>query len=355
MTVGKMRHRWVWVMFMTSYICGVKCFLVTPAAFTALTAPSARSSQVQLPLRQRRAARLILMADLSVVVKSVTASPMSNGCLEQLCSQALGFVTCDVSGGPKQSQSDAVASLQNQPLAMSYYAVGSSVADGATLIVPCGSGVKQGQTVSVQPSLAAPVPTDWNKEQAGLFPALCIIFLQNLQLAGISDLSVFKGKTVVVTGGLGPAASLALQLVVAAGGKVVATGAAGDAGKLKSLGAHRVIDYKKNSFFDDVADIFMIIDGLGADFGNEKTGLTRNKVSYVSVMHPAVALVVREGLWNGGRALQRHLSGQDKSCEFQASEEAMQVCDVVYIYTHTCKYTYMHIFTYIHTYVHIYI
>ena len=59
----------------------------------------------------------------------------------------------------------------------------------------------------------------------------------------------------VVTGALGPAASLALQLLVAAGATVVATGTGSDGAKLKALGAQRIIDYKKESFFDEVPNV----------------------------------------------------------------------------------------------------
>ena len=82
-----------------------------------------------------------------------------------------------------------------------------------------------------------------------------------------------------------------------------------------------MIDYKKESFFEVVPDIFLVVDGLGD--GQESAGLRKQGVKYVSVMHPAVALVVREGLWSGGRALSRHVSGEDDSCVFEASEEAM--------------------------------
>jgi len=71
----------------------------------------------------------------------------------------------------------------------------------------------------------------------------------------------------------------------------------------------------------EVPDVFLVVDGLGS--GDERAGLSRADVKYASVMHPAVALVVREGLWNGGRALQRHMSGEDKACVFEASQEAM--------------------------------
>jgi len=261
----------------------------------------------------RRASALRMAGDLNVQVQSVTSSPMnSNNCVQDVCNQALGFVTCKVTGGKQLL-------LQEAPLANSYYAVGS--ADGVNVIVPCKTPVEKGSTITVPTNLAIPVPSGWSNEQAGLFPPLCILFLQNMMLEGVDGLSTLKGKTVVVTGGLGPAASVAMQLAAASGAYVVATGTGGDTQKLMALGAHQVIDYKKEAFYEVVPDIYMVIDGLGD--GQDATGLRKQNVKYVSVMHPAVALVVREGLWNGGRALQRHMSGEDEACVFEASEEAM--------------------------------
>jgi len=132
----------------------------------------------------------------------------ANNCVDDLCQQALGFVTCSVTGGKQLV-------LEGEPLADSYFAVGKT--EESTVIVPCPPGTKKGATLTVNSNLAVPVPSTWNPAQMGLFPALCLLFLENLQLADIERLSELKDKTVVVIGGLGPAGSLALQLVAAAG------------------------------------------------------------------------------------------------------------------------------------------
>ena len=281
---------------------------VTPANIATSmvsTRPGSVASRVALhapPLQRqvhaaRRAARgqLRMSGDLSVVVQSVTSAPLSsNNCVKDICSTALGFVTCKVTGGDKLV-------LNTQPLASSFFAVGT--AQGSDVIVPCGSDARKGQTLSVASNLAVPVPAGWSKDQAGLFPALCILFLQGLQGAGIGSLSQLSGKTVLVTGGLGPAASLALQLCAAAGARVVATGSESERSRLEEMGAGVVIDYRKDSFWDklqaDGVQLFLVIDGLGAGGGTELSALEKAKVKYVSAMHPAVALVVREGLWTG--------------------------------------------------------
>ena len=279
---------------------------------------TSQQPQRRLPALRCQMQRLRMAGEVSIVVDSVTSSPMGSGnCVQDVCNQALGFVTCKVTGGDKLV-------LSEQPLASSYYAVGEIEGAGESVIVPCNGPVDKGSTLSVASSLAVSIPEGWNRDQAGLFPALCILFLQNLQKAGIPDLSSLRGKTVVVTGGLGPAASLALQLCVAAGAYVVATGSGRDGDKLRALGAQLIIDYKRESFSEALnGDIFVVVDGLGSGSGAEETALGKMDIKYVSVMHPAVALVVRDGLWSGGQALQRHMSGKDDACVFEASEEAM--------------------------------
>jgi thiol-disulfide isomerase/thioredoxin len=281
-----------------------------PGLFPALRSQR-EGKRVRAWARPRTAPRMA--GELSVSVQSVTSAPMATDNCKDVCQQALGFVTCKVSGGTK-----LVMGAQ-EPLANSYYAVGASA--GGKVIVPCPAGTEVGATLSVPGNLAVPVPGGWKNEEAGLFPALCIPFLENLQSAGIS-LSELAGKSVVVIGGQGPAGSVALQLASAAGARVVATGSGWGAEKsLRALGAQQVVDYKRDSFLELVQDIFLVIDALGV--GDEEAALRKLGIQYVSVMHPAVALVVREGLWSGGQQLQRHASGKADACQFEPSEEAM--------------------------------
>ena len=230
---------------LATYVCGVNGWVLPLNVGAGLL-----QRTPGLRLHHRRPVSLSMAGDVTVQVQSVTSSPMSsNSCVQDVCNQALGFVTCKVTGGQQLV-------LQEEPLANSYYAVGS--ADGANFIVPCSSAVEKGSTLAVPSSLAVPVPSGWTDEQAGLFPALCILFLQNLMLEGIDGLSSLKGKTVVVTGGLGPAASLALQLAAASGARVVATGSGGDSQKLIVLGAQQVKMHLhmmgKNDNVADIAD-----------------------------------------------------------------------------------------------------
>jgi len=82
-----------------------------------------------------------MVGELSVAVQSVTSSPMSTGnCVDEMCAQALGFVTCKVTGGKQLL-------LAEEPLANSYYAVGT--ADGGSVVVPCDDTVQKGQTMTV--------------------------------------------------------------------------------------------------------------------------------------------------------------------------------------------------------------
>ncbi|MGH9678733.1 MAG: NADP-dependent oxidoreductase, partial [Candidatus Acidiferrales bacterium] len=76
---------------------------------------------------------------------------------------------------------------------------------------------------------------------------------------------VTVGQTVLIHGAAGNVGAYAVQLAKQAGLHVVATAASADLGYVRSLGAERVVDYKKQRFEDSLNGVDVVLDTIGGD------------------------------------------------------------------------------------------
>eukprot|EP00960_Hanusia_phi_P026006 746009-Hanusia_phi.AAC.2 len=179
-------------------------------------------------------------------------------------------------------------------------------------------GVKERQEIEIDSTFAILKPSSFTNTQASLFPSLACLILQALWKCGIVNSSVLKGKRVVVTGGSSPVGSLAIQYFKALGSHVIA--ASDKAGEEKRIGADEFIDYKRNSFYDELPDLFLVVDALGSST-EEELALRRAGILYASIMNPLVAMVTREGALKGGLEVYKFSRGEQTPCEWRLSEE----------------------------------
>lgn len=126
---------------------------------------------------------------------------------------------------------------------------------------PSGGGFQD--YVVVHSILASPIPDSLSYAEASVFP-LCVstaawgLFQEDflgLQYPSIPPKPT--GKTIVVWGGSSAVGSNAIQLAVAGGYEVFATGSTKNTEYLKKLGASKVFDYKSESV---IADIVAAVD-----------------------------------------------------------------------------------------------
>ncbi|MCH5676890.1 NADP-dependent oxidoreductase [Streptomyces gilvus] len=94
------------------------------------------------------------------------------------------------------------------------------------------------------------------------------------------------GDTVLVHGAAGGVGSMAVQIAVALGGKVIATAAGQDAEFVRALGAERVIDYTAQPFEDAVADVGVVFDAVGGDTQARSWHVLRSGGTLVSIVSP---------------------------------------------------------------------
>ena len=96
------------------------------------------------------------------------------------------------------------------------------------------------------------------------------------------------GMRVLIHGGAGALGSIAVQLAAHRGAHVMATASGDDAELVKSLGAHEVIDYRKQRFEDLVKDADVVLDTLGGPTQEASWGvLKKDGILVSSVMPPS--------------------------------------------------------------------
>ncbi|WP_405921871.1 NADP-dependent oxidoreductase [Streptomyces sp. NBC_00122] len=106
-------------------------------------------------------------------------------------------------------------------------------------------------------------PASLDHVQAAALPLAALTAWQALvDTAGVS-----AGQRVLVHAAAGGVGHLAVQIAKARGAYVIGTASAGKHDLLRGLGADEVIDYRTTDFEDAVADVDVVIDAIGGDYG----------------------------------------------------------------------------------------
>lgn len=106
---------------------------------------------------------------------------------------------------------------------------------------------------------AARKPATLSMVEAASMPLVALTAWQAL----VERAQVGPGTRVLIHGGSGGFGSLAIQLARHLGAHVVTTASAAHVDWLRTIGAHDVIDYRTQDFEAEVADIDVVIDGIG--------------------------------------------------------------------------------------------
>jgi NADPH:quinone reductase-like Zn-dependent oxidoreductase len=101
-----------------------------------------------------------------------------------------------------------------------------------------------------------------------------------------------EGQTILIQGAGGAVGSLATQLVLEAGARVIANAGGHDAEYLRLLGVDQVIDYKTESFDEMLCDIDAVMDLVGGDTLARSFGITRRGGTIVTALGPLDDAVV---------------------------------------------------------------
>jgi NADPH:quinone reductase-like Zn-dependent oxidoreductase len=116
--------------------------------------------------------------------------------------------------------------------------------------------------VVVNPAEVAKKPPNLSFEEAASVPVAAQTAWQGIFVHGHLE----KGQTILIHGGAGAVGSYAVQLASNAGATVTATASGDDEAYLESIGASRVIDYRKEQFEEVVREkVDVVLDLVGGD------------------------------------------------------------------------------------------
>ena len=141
--------------------------------------------------------------------------------------------------------------------------IGSAVAAWAPGDAVFGGGMgTYAEYLAVKPAGIARKPSNLSFEEAASAPVASQTAWQGVFTHGHLE----KGQAILIHGGAGAVGAYAVQLASHAGTTVIATASGGDEAYLKSIGASRVIDYRKEQFEKVLQDkVDVVFDLIGGD------------------------------------------------------------------------------------------
>ena len=130
--------------------------------------------------------------------------------------------------------------------------------------------------------MMAPKPKTLNFLEAASVPVVTVTAWQML----FEYAHVTAGQTVLIHGTAGNVGAYAVQLAKLAGLHVVATAASADLDYVRSLGAERVVDYKKERFEESLTGLDVVLDTVGGDTQQRSLRVLKPGGILVSVVSP---------------------------------------------------------------------
>jgi NADPH:quinone reductase-like Zn-dependent oxidoreductase len=125
-----------------------------------------------------------------------------------------------------------------------------------------GTGGAYAEYLAVKAAAIARKPSNLSFEEAASVPVAAQTAWQALFTHGHLE----KGQTILIHGGAGAAGAYAVQLASHAGATVIATAGGDDEAYLTSIGASRVIDYRKTRFEEVLPEkVDVVFDLVGGD------------------------------------------------------------------------------------------
>jgi NADPH:quinone reductase-like Zn-dependent oxidoreductase len=134
-----------------------------------------------------------------------------------------------------------------------------------------------------------PKPENLSFEQAAAVPVAALTAWKALEDAGVQ-----KGQTIAVLGAAGGVGMFAVQFARLKGAKVIGTASAANSAYVKSLGADRVVDYKKDAGESGIKDVDVVIDAVGGEALDNAYGFLRKGGTLVTVAGQASAEKAKE-------------------------------------------------------------
>jgi NADPH:quinone reductase-like Zn-dependent oxidoreductase len=163
--------------------------------------------------------------------------------------------------------------------------IGSDVAEyapGDAVFGVSGLGA-YAEYLAIKPATTAKKPTNLSFEEAASVPVACDTAWQGLFTYGHLE----KGQTILIHGGAGAVGAYAVQLASHEGANVIATASGDDEAYVTSLGASRVIDYRKLRFENVLREkMDVVFDLVGGDTQQRSFLVLKEGGHLVSAVQP---------------------------------------------------------------------
>ncbi|MFJ9543694.1 NADP-dependent oxidoreductase [Streptomyces sp. NPDC101225] len=135
--------------------------------------------------------------------------------------------------------------------------------------------------VAVEARNLAPLPADVDHTVAAALPISGLTAWQGL----FDHARIMSGQTVLIHGAAGGVGSIALQLALEAGARVIGTGRAADRETVLALGAHAFLDLEAGRL-DEAGEVDVVFDVIGGDVLDRSAGLVRAGGTLVTIAQP---------------------------------------------------------------------
>ena len=146
-----------------------------------------------------------------------------------------------------------------------------------------GTGGAYAEYLAIKPAVIARKPANLSFEEAASVPVASQTAWHGLFTHGHLE----KGQTILIHGGAGAVGAYAVQLASHAGATVIATASGDDEAYVKSIGASRVIDYRKERFEKVLREkVDVVFDLAGGDIQTRSFLVLKEGGHLVSAVQP---------------------------------------------------------------------
>ncbi|MFC5204667.1 NADP-dependent oxidoreductase [Streptomyces kaempferi] len=135
--------------------------------------------------------------------------------------------------------------------------------------------------VAVEARNLAPLPADVDHTVAAALPISGLTAWQGL----FDHAGIMTGQSVLIHGAAGAVGSIAVQLALDVGARVIGTGRSADQSTVLALGAHTFLDLEAGRL-EDVGEVDVVFDVIGGDILDRSTALVRAGGTLVTIAQP---------------------------------------------------------------------
>ncbi|MFJ7153666.1 NADP-dependent oxidoreductase [Streptomyces sp. NPDC101118] len=148
-------------------------------------------------------------------------------------------------------------------------------------------------------------PASLTHQQAAALPLAALTAWQALNdTAGLRS-----GQRVLVHAAAGGVGHFAVQIAKALGAYVIGTASAGKHDFVRSLGADEVVDYRSTAFEEAVADVDVVIDSIGGDYGTRSLEVLKPGGTLITLNGPDDIPAGAEGFRTGWTLVEPDFAG----------------------------------------------